>query len=136
LFGSQAAGRIAGSIAEQIRGIVVAERGVLKDAVFVAVELVALLQHVGVNGGPLRRGYEGVRCSVPGGAVERAAPGGEVVEGDGWSACNNTIKFLRELLRCLEALAAASRAAKVVGLVVLFSIEGFADLLSDLGASV
>lgn len=94
MFGCQAAGSIASSVAEQIGGIVVADWGVLEDAVFVAVQLVALLQDISMNGGPLRGRDEGVRGGVSGGAVERAAPRGEVVEGDGWGACNNTVEFL------------------------------------------
>lgn len=94
MFGCQAAGSIASSAAEQTRGVVVANWGVLDDAVFIAVQLVALLQDISMDGGPLRGRDEGVRGGVSGGPVERAAPGGEIVEGDGWGACNNAVKFL------------------------------------------
>jgi hypothetical protein len=47
-----------------------------------------------MDGGPLRGRDEGVRGGVSGGAEERAAPGGKIVEGDGWGACNNAVKFL------------------------------------------
>lgn len=89
-----------------------------------------------MNGRPLRTSDEGIRGIGSSSTEERATPRSEVVEGDGWSACNNAIELLGKVLCSLEALTAACRATKIVRLVVSLAVKAFGDLLANKRSSV
>jgi hypothetical protein len=135
LGGRQAGCTVAALAADQARGVVVALLGELEDAVFVAVELVTLLQDVGVDGQPQGHGDESLGRVGARGLVERAAPRRQVVESESRRAGNDTVEFFREVLCSLEALATTSGASEVVRFGVLLAVEALGDLLANSDAS-
>jgi hypothetical protein len=116
--------------------IILAEARILNDTVNIAIKRVTLLQNVPMNHDPLRHCDESGRVGGPRDGVEVSAPGCQVVEGNCRRSSNNTVEIVREVLSGLETLSSASRAAKIVRLVVCLAIEIFADLLSHHYTSV
>ncbi|CRK27481.1 hypothetical protein BN1708_004373 [Verticillium longisporum] len=135
-LGAREAGARRVGAADEGLGPVLAEVRILEDAVNLAVEAVALHQHVLPHGVPLlgRQERGGAwRASL---CEEAAAPRREVCEGESGGAGDDAVKVFGEVLCLLEALATAGRAAEIVRLCVLLAVECLGDLLAENDAQV
>lgn len=113
-----------------------AQGRVLDDAVDVPVNGIALGEDVVVDDGPHGEGDKGGGVGGALQGVKGATPGGEVVKGQGGRAHDPAVKVVGEVLRRLEALAAARGAAEVVGLVVGGAVKGLGEDLAHDDARV
>lgn len=113
-----------GRVTVQCPRVKVAQRWVLDDTVFHAVELVTLAQDFVVDPG-LPCGYwDEIRaCAWTCDGEEAGAPGVEVVEIDAWGAGEDAVKVMRKELCRFYALAAAEGTAYVVGFVMAALVE-------------
>lgn len=128
----QACARVrAGRAEEGIADGIVAQGGILDDAIDIPIDTITLAEDVGIDHGPHVDGYKGRGGRVALLGIERAAPGGQVVEGQGGGSNHPAVKVVGEVLGLFETLASTGRAAEVIRLGMFLAVEGLGDLLAQ-----